>query len=185
MGIAAASSDRMVWLWLRDENGKPTTACVKGHTGAVTAVAFVAADSLLSAGIDGTVRQWDLRTGKMKGTLPAPVGPIGALAYAGKRVAVAGRDGLAIRQPGGHSFQKLGGHDGQVLSCALTPDGRLLVSGGADQTVRVWRAEDGLQLAVYPGHNRPVRAVAFSPSGDAIYSGDVGGTLRRWPVPRG
>jgi len=182
--IAAASADRMVWLWLTDATG-PTTACIKGHTGAVTAVAFVTADSLLSAGIDGSVRQWDLKTGKVKGVLPAPVGPIVAMAFASKRVAVAGRDGLAIRMPSSSTFQKLSGHDGPVMCCAFTPDGRLLASGGSDRTVRIYRIEDGVQIAVYPGHNKSVRAVAFSPTGDAVYSGGEGGTLRRWPVPKG
>ena len=183
-GIAAGSADKMVWLWVR-EPGKPTTpVCIKGHTGGVTAVAFVAADSLLSAGTDGTVRQWDLKTGKSKGTLSAPVGPIATLSFAGKRVAVAGRDGLAMRQPHAAAFTKLGGHDGAVQCCALSADGKLLASGGADATVRVYRAEDGLQLAAYSGHNKGVRTVAFSPSGDALYSGGEGGTLRRWPVPK-
>ncbi|HEY1186054.1 MAG TPA: serine/threonine-protein kinase [Gemmata sp.] len=183
-GIAAGSADKLVWLWLR-EAGKPTSAvCVKGHTAAVTAVAFVTGDSLLSASADGTVRQWDLKTGKSKGALPAPVGPIGALAYAGKRVAVAGRDGLALRHPHSASFAKLTGHDGAVACCALSLDGKLLASGGADGTVRVYRAEDGLQLAAYTGHDGPVRSVALSPTADAVYSGDEGGTLRRWPVPK-
>lgn len=183
-GIAAASADKMVWLWLR-EAGKPTSAvCIKGHTAAVTAVAFVTADSLLSASADGTVRQWDLKTGKSKGVLPAPVGAIGALSFAAKRVAVAGREGLALRQSSSSAFLKLSGHDGPVACCALSPDGKLVASGGADATVRVYRADDGLQLAAFVGHDRPVRSVAFAPTGDAIYSGDEGGTLRRWPVPK-
>jgi len=182
-GIAAASADKMVWMWLRDSSGT-TTACVKGHTAAVTAVAFVATDSLLSASLDGTVRQWDLKTGKSKGTLQAPVGPITALTFAAKRVAVAGRDGLAMRQPGAANFQKISGHDGPVLCCAFTPDGKLLASGGADCTVRVFRTEDGLALASYPGHNKVVRAVGFSLTGDVVYSGSEDGTLRRWPVPK-
>jgi WD40 repeat protein len=158
--------------------------CVKGHTGAVTAVAFVASDSLLSASADGTVRQWDLKTGKSKGSLQAGVGPIGALAFGSKRVVVAGRDGLAIRQPGAGSFQKIAGHDGPVLGCALSADGKLFASGGADRTVRIYRTEDGLPLASYPGHERGVRVVAFSLAGDAVYSGGEEGTLRRWPVPK-
>lgn len=145
---------------------------------------FVAADSLLSAGQDGTVRQWDLKTGKAKGVLQGGIGPINAMAFAAKRVLIAGRDGLALRQPGSGNFQKLSGHDGPVLSCALSADGRLLASGGSDHTVRVYRADDGLPLASFPGHDRGVRAVALSLTGDAVYSGGEDGTLRRWPIPR-
>jgi serine/threonine protein kinase len=182
--IAAASADKMVWLWQREPGQPVSAACMKGHTAAVTGVAFVTADSLVSSSQDGTVRQWDLKTGKVKGVLQAPVGPISALAFAGKRIAVAGRDGLALRQPTAAAFQKLLGHDGAVLCCALSADGRLLASGGADRTVRVWRAEDGLALASYPGHDRGVRSVAFSPAGDALYSGGEDGTIRRWPIPK-
>ena len=120
-GIAAAAADKLVWLWMREPGQPLSPVCIKGHTAAVTAVAFVAADSLLSASLDGTVRQWDLKTGKSKGVLQAPVGPISAMVFAGKRVAVAGRDGLAIRQPNEGSFQKLTGHDGPVLCCAPHP----------------------------------------------------------------
>jgi WD40 repeat protein len=182
-GIAAAAADKLVWLWVREPGQPVSPVCIKGHTAAVTAVAFVASDSLLSASQDGTLRHWDLKTGKAKGALQAGVGPITAMAYSGKRVVVAGRDGLAVRQPGAATFQKLTGHDGPVLSCAITSDGVLIASGGSDRTVRIWRADDGLPLASYPG-DRPVRAVAFSQNGDAVYSGDEGGTLRRWPVPK-
>ncbi|MFM8274607.1 MAG: WD40 repeat domain-containing serine/threonine protein kinase [Gemmata sp.] len=182
--IAAASADKMVWLRIREPGAPTTPACVKGHTGGVTAVRFVGADSLLSASADGTVRQWNLKTGASNRGLPAGVGPLGALAFAAKRIAVAGRDGLALRQPHAPAFTKLEGHEGAVLCCALSADGRLLVSGGADHTVRIYGAEGGAPLATYPGHDRPVRAVALSPTGDAIYSGDEGGIVRRWPTPK-
>lgn len=183
-GIAAGSADKMVWLWQREPGMPLSPVCIKGHTAAVSGVAFVGTESLLSASQDATVRQWDLKTGKSKGVLHAPVGPIAAMSYAGKRVAVAGRDGLALRQASSVAFQKLTGHDGPVLCCALSADGKLLASGGADRTVRIYRAEDGLALASYPGHDGSVRAVAFAAAGDAVYSGGEDGTLRRWPVPK-
>jgi tRNA A-37 threonylcarbamoyl transferase component Bud32 len=179
--IAAGSDDSMVWVWSSDHHG-PKTVCMKGHTGSVTGVVFVSTDSLLSAGADGTVRQWELRTGKTKGTLPAGVGPLIALAYGGKRVAVAGNT-LAVRMPTGQ-FAKLEGHDGPVLCCAFSPDGRFLVSGGLDGTVRVWSAEEATALTTFPGHTGAVRSVAFDPSGKALFSGGDDGLLQRWPTPQ-
>ncbi|MBY0457324.1 MAG: protein kinase, partial [Gemmataceae bacterium] len=31
-GVAAASADKLVWVWLREPGGPPAAACIKGHT---------------------------------------------------------------------------------------------------------------------------------------------------------
>jgi len=180
-GIAAGSNDSMVWVWSSDQAG-PKTFCMKGHAGAVTGVWFITPESILSTGMDGTVRQWDLRTGKTKGVIQAAAGPIVGLAFGSKRVAVAG-DYLAVRQPGSSSFARFTGHNGNVLCAAFSPDGRLLASGGLDRMVRVWSTEDTTEIAAYAGHAQSVLAVAFAPSGKALYSTGQDGMLRRWAVP--
>ncbi len=50
----------------------------------------------------------------------------------------------------------------------FSPDGRLIVSGSIDGTVRVWDAATGAERRVLQGHSCSVRAVAFSPDGQLI-----------------
>jgi WD40 repeat protein len=183
--VAAGSADASVWMWTLDPPGtKPF--CLLGHAGPVTGIAFTrSGEMLLTSALDGTIRQWDLAKVRLKGVVDVRMGPLTGLAYSdvSKRVAVLGRD-LMVREPKG-SFIRFDGHDGPVNCAAFSSDGRLLATGGADCTVRVWNAADGTELAKLTGHGKPVWAVAFGPAADVLYTGGEGGTLRRWPVAVG
>ena len=178
--VAAGSADKTIWVWSFEPDG-PKPLCLRGHTGPVTGVAFAKnADSLLSAGHDGTVRQWDLTSGKEKGSLNGMAGPIHRLAFSGKRVALAGTT-LTVQQKD-RSFLRFVGHDGPVQCVSFSPDGRLLASGGHDATVRIWLVEDGTELACLSGHEKAVWSVAFGPDGRVVYAGGQEGYIHRWPV---
>ena len=57
-------------------------------------------------------------------------------------------------------------HDGVVASVVFSPDGRRIVSGSWDRTVRVWDAQTGLSVMdPLTGHDDYVTSVAFSPDG--------------------
>ena len=47
----------------------------------------------------------------------------------------------------------------EVNSVAWSPDGKLLASGGQDNTVRVWSAEDGSCAKVLSGHRYATNAI--------------------------
>ena len=59
----------------------------------------------------------------------------------------------------------LKGHRGPVYSVAYSPDGKLLASGSADHTVRLWDPLTGACRATLAGHGSEVNCVSFSPDG--------------------
>ena len=53
-------------------------------------------------------------------------------------------------------------HDGTVMAVAWSPDGQRLASGSLDNTIRVWDAASGRELARLEGHTESVERVAGS-----------------------
>ena len=176
--IASAAPDRP-WQ-TRWSHGRRATGhqVLTGHAGAVNAVAAGALPDgtpvIISGGGDGTVRVWRLADG-------TPVGePLHRPRRPGDR---GGGRGAAGRHPGHHQRRRAtarcgcGGWPTAPRSgsrCAATtggvtavaagalPDGTpVIISGGADGTVRVWRLADGTPVGE-PLHRprRPVTAVA-------------------------
>ena len=65
-------------------------------------------------------------------------------------------------------MQVFAGHAGPVTSGLFTRDGRLLVTGGEDGSVRVWAPKTGACSKVYELGEAPVTALVTSPADAAI-----------------
>jgi WD40 repeat protein len=165
-----------------------------GNTWAIWQVAFSPDGQYLASSCnDGTVRIWDLTTGKRIEIPPlTPSCPSHDLAFSpdGKRLALGSNDQVVrvwdtttwkllreYRDPGG------------VLSVAFRPDGKRLAWGSTDSTVKVCDITEEQVGTVSPrihtlrGHTSWVHSVAFSRDGQQIASASADGTVRIWKAP--
>jgi uncharacterized protein with WD repeat len=81
--------------------------------------------------------------------------------------------------------QTLKGHSGSVRSVSFSPDGKRIVSGSWDKTLKVWDAQTGLETLTLKGHTNDVNSVSFSPDGKRIVSGSYDKTLKIWDAETG
>jgi WD40 repeat protein len=79
----------------------------------------------------------------------------------------------------------LEGHEAGIWACAVTPDGRRLISASRDKTLRVWDLHSGEMLAVLRGHEEEVRSCAVMPNGRRIVSASSDTTLKIWDLETG
>jgi hypothetical protein len=67
----------------------------------------------------------------------------------------------------------------------FSPDGKRLVSGSYDNTLKVWDAQTAQDTLTLKGHNNWVLSVAFSPDGKRLVSGSGDGTVKVWDAQTG
>ena len=76
------------------------------------------------------------------------------------------------------------GHLSAVMCLAFSADGRTLVTGSFDHTLKTWETFNGGLIATYTGHFGPVNAVCFAHDGRSFYSGSDDTTMLRWDATR-
>ena len=156
--LATCSKDQTVRVWSADSDGRyRCTGVGHGHTGPVGAVAcnrrVDRSAFLVSGAKDCTVKVWDVRLAED----------------------VPGLRTLSVRftQPA---------HKKDINSVAVAPNDKLLASGSADRTAKLWNAVDGTLVGVLTGHRRGVWCVAFSPVDKCLATASGDATVRLWSL---
>jgi WD40 repeat protein len=79
----------------------------------------------------------------------------------------------------------LEGHTDEVISVAFHPNGKMVVSGGLDATIRFWDVESGKQIQVIGDIGGVVKSLDVSPNGSMVAGVGRFGALGLWQLPTG
>ena len=163
------------------------------HNAMVRCVAFTPDGLMLAtAGDDRKVLFWDLTQRQVAIALSLDDTAAHSLVFSqdGQILATGSYRKIKVwrtSQPSGWKTLKhspppysLTGHSHIVSAMTISADGKLLVSGSWDQTIKIWHLETGKLIRTLKGHRDKVYAVALSPDGQIIASGSADQSIKLW-----
>jgi WD40 repeat protein len=77
------------------------------------------------------------------------------------------------------------GHSAAVNSVAISPNGKLLASGGDDTKIILWDVESGMQLRTIAGSSTQIESIVFDPKGKNLAAANMDGSVDVWDVESG
>ena len=199
--LATASFDNTVRIW--DVATGKSEQTLRGHNWWVWDAAFSPDGSrIATVSQDGVAYVWDLESGARSPAFDGHRGPIYGVSFSpdGETVATAGHDkrvlvwhpadlkpydyqavvsGKKVFTP---PFQELLGHTAAVRCVEFSKDGKRLLSGGHDNSVKIWGVDSGRSLKTLRGHGKWIRACAFSSDGLWAFSGGYDKTAKLWSI---
>jgi WD40 repeat protein len=117
---------------------------------------------------DKHVRIWDVSTGAKVVELPVTGGTL-AFSADDKILATSGTGAIQLWDSrSGKELEVAKGHQGSILSLAVSPDNRLVASAGVDGTVRLWEPATGKELQRIVDPEDGATGVTFCPDGRTL-----------------
>ena len=140
----------------------------------------------VTGGIDGDpmVCVHDAATGKLLYTFtPKGTQSRGLMFDASGRLAVVNAKWVYVLPAGGGEPQfVLASESKQMNAGVFSPDGRRILTGAHDGSLRVWDAADGREVRSFDWQIGPITAVAFAPDGLTAAAAGLNGNVIIWDV---
>ncbi|MEM7466255.1 MAG: hypothetical protein AAF387_05160 [Pseudomonadota bacterium] len=153
----------------------------------ISVAVFAANDSHVLTAEGSTFVIWSTAEGSSLGYWAAESDILdAALSNDAKFVLLALKDGRAlhINRLTGRRLEVIAHRNERITSVAMSPDGRVVVTGGNDRRVMVWDAISGEELNVFE-HSHRVVAVALDDKNDQVLSADENRRACVWSLDNG
>lgn len=157
-------------------------------------------DIFVTGGADSVIKVWDAQTRRVVVNFDQCASPVWSLAFLprpGRFVAASGDGRLRVfgvradpdgragdGQRTGFVARTIDAHAGTAYAVAASPDGKWIVSGGADKKAVIWR-EDGGKLREMAEAAGDIYAVAVSPDSRRVAAASLDGKTRVYNIEDG
>ncbi len=207
----AYSSDRKMFahagnnvIHLKEADGVKEIRTINTQGGVAALIFSPDARTLAVRGRDQMVRLYDTQTGRSLHTFgEAPAGGFAnvnqafffygvaaeprdfAFSTDGKTLAFGGQQALRFFDVAtGKEQAAAGGHRSGVSAVVVSPDGRSIVTRGADNTIRRWNATSGQEVGQF-SEPKGTNHAAFSPDAKIAALSNTDGTIRLFDIAQG
>jgi len=183
--LASSGAAKLVKLWTVATGAAGPV--LTGHVGPVASVAFSADGALLASTSTDGVRLWSVAGVQQEfvpQVEPTPTGVgFGVSAESTSRLIVGAVDN-SLRLIDGSLLRTITGHEGAVNAVAFSPDGKQLLTAGADKTARIWPLGEGAPVTL-PGHTDAVTSIKVNAKAGLIATASADKTVRTWQLADG
>jgi WD40 repeat protein len=193
--LASTSGDQTIKLWNLTDTQDVVT--LGGHEAGVNSVMFSPDGTIIaSASGDQTIKLWSVASGDVLDTLTGHTSVVSSAVFSPDGYTIISASCALIDNDNtctqgeiklwdvanAQDRTTFSGHEDGVLGVTFSPDGKILASASADQTINLWDVTSGDILATLSGHSDQIWDVAFSPDGTTLASASFDQTIKLWNI---
>lgn len=77
-------------------------------------------------------------------------------------------------------WKSLEGHTDRIFALAISPDGKVVATGGKDTKIKLWSIETAKEIKTMEGHTGCINGLSFSPDGKILASASEDKSIKLW-----